>query len=204
VELHLISNGKQRMEEFCDIASLIQDYVSYFHIRERTWTAKDIYETVKLLAAKGVPLSKIIINDRIDVGVAMKVAGVQLAYHSMPTSLVKATFPTIRIGSSIHSLEDLKIAEESGANFVLYGHIFETTSKPGLPAKGLTELRNITKNASIPVIAIGGIKPHNIRKVIEAGVAGVAIMSGILEARNPLEAVKTYSSILLGKKGGQL
>jgi thiazole tautomerase (transcriptional regulator TenI) len=194
VELHLISNGKQRMEEFCDIAASIHEYVSYFHIRERTWTAKGIYESVKLLVAKGVPLSKIIINDRVDVGVAMRVAGVQLAYHSMPASLVKTTFPTIRIGSSIHSLEDLKRAEEWRADFVLYGHIFETASKPGFPAKGLIELRKVTENARIPVIAIGGIKPHNIRKVLEAGAAGVAVMSGILEAENPLEAVKTYSS----------
>ncbi len=151
---------------------------------------------VELLIDKKVPPSKIIINDRVDVAYISNVKGVHLAYHSLPVETVKLKFADLTVGCSVHSLEEAQIAEQQGADYVIFGHVYSTQSKPGLIPKGLEQLSFISELISIPVIAIGGIKPTNSRDVIVAGAQGIAVMSGILEAEDPLEAVQQYRSYL--------
>ncbi|MFC4322114.1 thiamine phosphate synthase [Litchfieldia salsa] len=195
-ELHIISTGNQTPQAFCEIARLIQNDVSYFHIREKSFTAKEFYDTVMLLVEGGISLSKIILNDRVDVACVTGVSGVQLAYHSLKASLVKKSFPNLRIGSSVHSVEELTSAQNEGADYVFFGHIYPTTSKPGLPGRGVKELRIITEVSKVPVIAIGGINPSHVKEIIDAGASGIALMSGVLEANNPVKMVKEYASKL--------
>ncbi|MCH1627075.1 thiazole tautomerase TenI [Fredinandcohnia quinoae] len=197
-ELHIISTGKQSIEKFVKIAGQIHEYADYFHIREKHLNARQLSEVIDLLTVKGVPLSKIIVNDRVDVAVIQGISGVQLAYHSLDVKVVKQFFPRLKVGKSTHSNQEVKSAYESGADFGLFGHIFTTTSKPGLEPKGIVELATISKNTSLPIIAIGGIKPNHVRDVIQAGASGIAIMSGVLEANNPLQAVKEYACELEG------
>jgi len=195
-KLHVISTGKQKPELLAEIIGSIHPYIDAIHIREKTKTAKEIYELVRLLLDKKVPLSKIIINDRVDVAYVSKVGGVQLAYHSLSTDIVKKQFPSLRVGCSIHSVDEARFAREQGADYVIYGHVFPTQSKQGLVAKGLERLEIVSNSVVIPVFAIGGITPSNVREVIKAGAKGIAVMSGILEAENPLEAVKEYNQNL--------
>lgn len=191
-ELHVISTGKQEPQQLAEIVGQIHPYIDAIHIREKTKTANEIYEIVKLLTDQKVPLSKIIINDRVDVAFALKVAGVQLAYHSLPVEIVKKQFTSLRVGSSVHSIDEGLTAQELGADYVIFGHVFPTQSKTGLVTKGLNQLELVAHHVLIPVLAIGGIKPTNIRGVIDAGAQGIAVMSGVLEAENPLAAVKEY------------
>ncbi|MBD8067757.1 thiazole tautomerase TenI [Bacillus sp. PS06] len=191
-EIHIISTGKQGPEEFCEIASLIHHNVTYIHIREKTYTARQLFDMVMLLNEANVPLSKIILNDRVDVADVTGVSGVQLAYHSLSAASVKKRFPHLRIGCSVHSLAELTKAQLDGADYVLFGHIYETHSKPGLLAKGVSELRRIVNQSSIPVIAIGGIKPLHVKDILETGASGIAVMSGVLEAKDPLQAMHEY------------
>lgn len=195
-KLHIISTGKQKPEQLAEIIGVIHPYIDFIHLREKTKRAKEVYEMVELLADKKVPLSKIMINDRVDVACATNVKGVQLAYHSLPVEIVKRKFADLTVGCSVHSIEEAKIAEQQGADYVIFGHVYSTQSKPGLIPKGIEQLCAISESVSIPVIAIGGITPANSREVIEAGAQGVAVMSGILEAEDPLEAVKQYRSYL--------
>ena len=190
--LHIISTGKQKPEELAEIAGRIHPYIDAIHIREKAKTAKEIYEMVNLLTDQNVPLSKIIINDRVDVAFVSKVGGVQLAYHSLPVDIVKKQFTSLRVGCSVHSLEEVQTAQELGADYVIFGHVFPTQSKPGLVPRGLKQLELVAHHVSIPVLAIGGIKPANVREVIETGAQGIAVMSGVLEAEDPLETVKEY------------
>jgi thiazole tautomerase (transcriptional regulator TenI) len=195
-ELHIISTGKQHIEKFVEIASDIQEYVDFFHLREKQMSASQLYQAATLLNQKKIPLSKIIINDRVDVALALKVYGVQLTFHSLEVKVVKEVFPAIRVGSSIHSFEEAKAAVHNGADFAIYGHIFETNSKLGLPPKGVEELQKITMNCGLPIIAIGGITPLNCKSVLNAGAKGIAAMSGVLESGNPIQAVKKYARSL--------
>ncbi|MGP4079872.1 thiazole tautomerase TenI [Pseudalkalibacillus sp. R45] len=191
-ELHVLSTGSQPIETISEIAGAIHAHIDFIHIREKTWTAKDYVKAIEQMTENGVPLEKIIVNDRVDVAVAMKAGGVQLAHHSLEVARVRESFPLVKIGCSVHSVEEAVKAQEAGADYVIYGHIFETASKPGLEPRGLKQLDVLCREADLPVIAIGGIKPENTAEVLEAGAAGVAVMSGVLNAEDPLEAVKMY------------
>jgi thiazole tautomerase (transcriptional regulator TenI) len=195
-ELHIVSNGKMPMDKLSEIIMEIHPYITAIHIREKQKSAQEIYQTVQLFTEKNIPLSKIIINDRVDVAFVTGAAGVQLASHSLDPSIIKANFPGLFLGCSIHSLEEGQKALQSGADYVLYGHVFSTKSKPGLLPRGLEELNRLTRLLDIPVIAIGGITPENTRQVISAGAKGIAVMSGTLEAHDPLAAVKAYQNEL--------
>lgn len=195
-ELHIISTGTQTIETFAEIAGSIQEYVDYFHLREKQMNANQLYLAVNLLKAKGIPLSKIIINDRVDVAWAAHSYGVQLPHHSLEVAVVKKAFPGLRVGCSVHSYHEAKEAEQNRANFAMYGHIFQTNSKPGINPRGIGELREITRDLELPIIAIGGIKPSNCEEVLRAGAKGIGVMSGILLADDPLKEAKAYSMVL--------
>lgn len=194
-ELHIISNGKMPMAQLCEILVEIHPFVTAIHLREKQKTARELFQAVELFTKTDIPLSKIIINDRVDVSCITRSAGVQLAFHSLEAAIVKSTFPQLRVASSIHSYEEGQKALEDGADYVLYGHVFSTQSKRGMEPKGLEELRRITQ-LPIPVIAIGGITPENTHQVLQAGAQGIAVMSGVLDAYNPLSAVRAYVKAL--------
>lgn len=81
------------------------------------------------------------------------------------------------LGISTHSLEQLAEAQECGADYVFYGHVFATDCKKGVAPRGVSSLREICKAAEVPVYAIGGISPENALWAVEAGAAGVCVMS---------------------------
>lgn len=200
-QLHVISDGKLTLKAFADIAGKINPFIDRFHLREKKLTAKEIAAGVEMLLNKGIPSEKIVVNDRADVAWSYNTC-VQLAYHSLPIALVKQQFPGITAGCSVHSYSDALEAVREGADFLLYGHIFETQSKEGLPGKGLHELTAIKENVKIPVIVIGGIKPSNVESAISAGADGAAVMSGILQSNDPFHAAWCYSQKI--NQGGTL
>lgn len=195
-ELHIISTDKQPPQQLAEIISRIHHEVDFIHLREKSKTAREVVELVKLLVNENVPLSKIIINDRVDIAVASNVKGVQLAYHSLPVDCVKRNFTNLTIGCSVHAIEEARFAEKKGADYLVCGHIYSTSSKTGLIPKGLELLKNVSESVSIPVIAIGGITPVNTGDVIGSGAKGIAVMSGIFEAKDPLLAARSYRSCL--------
>ena len=84
------------------------------------------------------------------------------------------------LGTSCHSLEDVREAERLGCSYLIAGHIYATTCKPGLPPRGLAFLREVTAAAELPVYAIGGITPARLREVLAAGAAGGCAMSSMM------------------------
>ncbi len=191
-ELHIISTGSQSAAEFSEIVSMIHEQVDFIHIRERSWTAKEHMKAVERLVNNGVPLGKIIINDRVDIAIVSEAEGVQLANHSLEVSVVRESFPLLKIGRSVHTLEEALKVQNEGADYIIFGHIFETDSKPDLEPRGVKVLEILAQRISIPVIAIGGIKPENTVDVLNTGARGIAVMSGILKAENPLKSVRAY------------
>ncbi|KIL50909.1 thiamine phosphate synthase [Jeotgalibacillus campisalis] len=194
-QLHVLSTGGQPPDQWIEIAGYVHNAMDYFHIREKRATASQLLEWVDLLLKQGVPADKIVINDRVDVALARSLS-VQLAYHSLPVNEVKKLNSGIRSGVSIHSQKEAMQAAALGADLVFFGHIYETDSKPGLPPKGTEALLPTVKACSVPVIAIGGIKPHHVPLIKKTGAAGIAVQSGIMNAKDPLEAITAY------RKGG--
>ncbi len=86
-----------------------------------------------------------------------------------------------RLGTSCHSLEDVREAEQLGCSYLIAGHIYETTCKPGLPPRGLRFLREAAASTAVPVYAIGGITPERLPEVLAAGAAGGCAMSSLMQ-----------------------
>ncbi len=149
-------------------------------------------EAIDRLLSQGVPSEKIIVNNRIAVAHVTGVRGVQLTHQSIGLPKVKNYYDHLRIGCSVHSTDEAINAADHGADYLVYGHIFESGSKPGLAPRGLKNLQDVAESTTVPVIAIGGITPENTRDVLAAGASGIAVLSGVLLARNPLEAVRSY------------
>lgn len=195
-ELHIISTGKQPLGQLIEIMSTIHPYIDGVHLREKHLSACQLFKLVQDLAEKGVPRSKIYINDRVDVALTAQTKGIQLTYQSLDSEIVKRKFPTLRVGCSVHSIDEAVEKEKRGADFLIYGHVFETASKPGLPPRGINHLARVCDSVSIPVLAIGGIHLDNLQRVLRTNAGGIAVMSGVLVSANPKKAAQDYYRLL--------
>jgi thiamine-phosphate pyrophosphorylase len=164
--------------------------VKAIQLREKDLSGRDLFSLAershKLCQAYDAAL---FINDRVDVAMAVDAAGVQLSQTSLPVITTRAVMgPQKIIGVSTHSLREAKEAEQNGADFVLFGPVYFTASKAAYGApQGLPALKTIVDNISLPVYAIGGIKPENIESTKKLGVRGVALISAIVSAESPKE-----------------
>ncbi|KGX86528.1 transcriptional regulator [Pontibacillus marinus BH030004 = DSM 16465] len=192
MEFHLVSNGRMHLNEFSKIAGRVAPYVDFIHIREKHRSAQDITSAINKLKEESIPSENIIVNDRVDIASVEGVRGVQLAYHSIGIKEVRKHFPQFRIGKSVHSVMEAQEAETDGADYVLFGHIFSSNSKPGLMPKGVEALKDVVDATSIPVIAIGGITPQNVHEIRRTGAKGIAVMSGLLDAHDPYQMAQEY------------
>ncbi|WP_214848464.1 thiamine phosphate synthase [Exiguobacterium sp. s138] len=194
-QLHLMTTGKQRPDILEQLLPELALSVDRIHLREPLWSAKELVVCIETLVRRGVKTEQLIVHDRLDVAVVTG-TGVQLTTRSIPVDLVRHRFPELVIGQSVHSLTEAIAAEQAGADYVLYGHIFETGSKPGVPPRGLDALKQVVDWTSIPVIAIGGITPDNLPDILATGCAGGAVLSGILGQASPVEAANRFQAVM--------
>ena len=193
--LHLMTTGRQGRETLERTLPELAMRVDRIHLREPLWSARELVACIELLKQRGVPAERLIVHDRLDVALVTGI-GIQLTTRSIPVDRVRSRFPELRIGQSVHSLTEVAAAEQAGADYMMFGHIFETDSKPGVPPRGLHALKQIVDQTTIPVIAIGGIKPDNLQEVLATGCSGVAVLSGILGQAIPLEAADRFREVM--------
>jgi thiazole tautomerase (transcriptional regulator TenI) len=201
-QLHLITNGRQSLDDVSGrFRSLSDEAIGAFdvlHIREKHRPAREQTEWFRALRTL-LPDKAIFINDRLDAAWAVHADGVQLAWHSLPPEQARLLLPIISvIGCSVHSPEEALAAQLGGADYVLFGHVYQTTSKEGLPARGLAALQETVQAVSIPVIAIGGITANRVPDVLNTGCAGVAVMSAFFEAPDATAELLTFRRALDG------
>jgi thiamine-phosphate pyrophosphorylase len=168
--------------------------VKAIQLREKDLDGKELFE----LAEKGRQLcgrydARLLINDRIDVALAVGTDGVQLGETSIPVETARNLLgPQKLIGASIHALAEATDAERNGADFILFGPVYFTPSKAAYgPPQGLTALKEIVEKISLPVYAIGGIKLENLEETKRTGVGGVALISAIISSDNPKAATQS-------------
>ena len=140
----------------------------------------------------------LIVNDRVDVALATGADAVQRTGTSLPLEDIRAIAGArLRVGASVHSLEDAIEAEAKGADWLVFGPLFDTPSKRAYgPPQGLDALAKVTGRVRVPVIAIGGITPIRVREVRSAGAHGVAAIAAILAAPSPGDAVRRFLEAL--------
>lgn len=152
--------------------------VSLFQIREKALSTRVLYELVtraaKMTRDTG---TRLLVNDRFDVARAAGADGVQLTSVSLPPRVVREICGAeFLIGASTHSLDTARAARDGGADFVVFGPVFETESKRAYgPPQGLAKLQQVTNALrGFPVIAIGGITLDNAAECFGAGASGIA------------------------------
>lgn len=101
-----------------------------------------------------------------------------------------------RIGVSVHSVEEARLAEQWGASCLTAGHIYTTDCKKGLPGRGTSFLAEVCRAVNIPVYAIGGVTPGRVTELLLAGAQGVCVMSELMGCSHPAEHVKAYKVCL--------
>lgn len=197
--LHVITDGKTPLDGVCARLRQIRDGVDYVHLREKHRPAGEQWAwACRLAAALGDP-KRLIVNDRVDVARALGAFGAHLPAHGLPPSAARRVLRSEQaVGVSVHSAEEAEAAEAQGADYVLFGHVFATGSKPGLPPRGLEALRDVVERVTIPVIAIGGITVENVGAVLETGCAGIAVMSTVWSADRPAAVVSALREVMAG------
>ena len=177
----------------------IKDVVDYVHIREKSKTPNQVLSLLKLLEEGDVKKEKIVLNDRLDIALLRQIPNIHLPSQGLPVKEVKSQFPYMQVGRSVHALDEAIQAEKDGADYVLYGHCFETNSKRGLAPNGINTISELKKELEIPVYAIGGITPTRVEVLQTLKADGIAVMSGIFSAKNVRESALNF----LMKNGGK-
>ncbi|MBI2190496.1 MAG: thiamine phosphate synthase [Planctomycetes bacterium] len=147
-------------------------------------------------ADAGIPC---LINDRVDVACALGADGVHLGAEDLPLEQARAIVGSEKIlGSTAHSLEEALAGQHGGADYLGFGTMFPTGTKPGLEVRGLEEIEKLSGRVNLPVFAIGGITLENLPQLLERGVRRVAVSAGILRAEDIRRAAEDFKKKLLG------
>ncbi|MFS0577468.1 thiamine phosphate synthase [Sporosarcina sp. 179-K 3D1 HS] len=192
MKLIAVTNDRLPVHELADVLLAIQHSVDAVILREKSKSAQELVQLIEHMDNSGFDRRKLIVHGRMDIALVCGIERVQIPGHGIPSPLLKSRFPQISFGKSVHSTKEAIVASQEGVDWVLYGHLYDTRSKEGLPARGTAELKEIVTALSIPVYAIGGIQPSHLPELARSGVAGVAIMSSIFDSDHPLQAVREY------------
>jgi thiamine-phosphate pyrophosphorylase len=150
----------------------------WIQIREKDLSARELLDLVRRAVALA-GAHKIIINGRMDIALAAGAAGVHLPAGSITVDRWRAIAPPgFLIGVSCHTIDEVREAEATGADYALFGPVFAPLSKMSdLGPRGIDRLHEAARAVRIPVLALGGITKENAQKCLDAGAAGVAGIS---------------------------
>jgi thiamine-phosphate pyrophosphorylase len=200
--LYLITNrqGLAAERTLIDaVAAALEGGVRAVQLREKDLDDAALYPLARDLRALTREYgARLLINDRIDLALAVEADGVHLGTRSLPTAEARRLLgPVPLIGVSTHHPEEIAEAASQGADFVTFGPVYFTPSKApyGEPV-GLEALRSACSVSPLPVFALGGIQPHRISEVLDSGAHGIALISAILSRPDPARAAREILSRL--------
>lgn len=177
----------------------IEAGVQAIQLRERDLPTTELLSLAQAIHAVSAPKSvSLLINDRVDLMMALNLDGVHLRSNSLPAHVARELVGLRRlIGVSAHSVDDVQRANQNGADYVVFGPIYDTLSKRSFgPPLGLATLTEACRRSSIPVFAIGGITCERVGEVRRAGAHGVAVIGAVLTRADIGEAVKDFTHVL--------
>ncbi len=144
-----------------------------------------------------------IVNDRLDLALALGADGVHLGQDDLPPAAARPLLrPGMILGLSTHSLEQARAAQAAGADYVAVGSMFPTGTKPDFQLVGPELIGKLRGEISVPLIGIGGITHDNVAQVIRAGADGVAVISAVCGAPNPEAATRRFLGLIDAACGG--
>lgn len=198
LSLYLVTDKSDDVEKFLKtIEDAIKGGVSVVQIREKTAETLDFYNLalkVKEITTKyNVPL---IINDRVDIALAIDADGVHVGQSDMPCEVTRKLIGTDKIlGVSAATITEAKKAQKDGADYIGTGAVFPTATKDNAPSITKQNLKEIVESIDIPVVAIGGINNDNASELTDTGIAGLSVVSAIMSADDPKKASEELLNI---------
>ena len=199
LRLYLVTNRYQdSVESFLEkVETACRSGVTIVQLREKNLTTNQYYQLAKevkeITNAYQVPL---IIDDRLDVCLAVDAAGLHIGDDELPVSVARKVLgPEKILGVTAKTVKRALEAEEGGADYLGTGAIFPTTTKENAPITLISTLKTICQRVAIPVVAIGGLTSENINQLIGTGIAGVAVVRDLMQA----EDIETKTQAFLTK-----
>jgi thiamine-phosphate diphosphorylase len=167
------------------------------HVRAHDLPARWLLELAEALSARQTETGAwLVVNDRVDIALAVGARAVQLTTRSLTPADARraaaATGRALAIGASVHTVDEARAASDAGAMWVVAGHVYATPAHAGDPGRGLDAVRAICQASTIPVIAIGGVRPDDVGPLRAAGAYGVAAVRGIWRADDAEDACVRY------------
>ena len=188
LRLYLVTNRYQdSLESFLEkVETACRSGVTIIQLREKNLTTNQYYQLAKqvkeITDAYQVPL---IIDDRLDVCLAVDAAGLHIGDDELPVSVARKVLgPEKILGVTAKTVKRALEAETWGADYLGTGAIFPTTTKENAPITLISTLKTICQTVAIPVVAIGGLTSENIDQLIGTGIAGVAVVRDLMQAED--------------------
>jgi thiamine-phosphate pyrophosphorylase len=187
------------------LAAVLAGGAEMIQLREKTWPSGTLFPVAQRLRARyhaaGVPF---IVNDRVDLALAVDADGVHLGQDDLPPGAARPLLkPGMILGLSTHSVEQAKAAQAAGADYIAVGSMFPTATKPEFQLVGPALARQVRPVVDVPLIGIGGITPDNVGDVIAAGVDGVAVISAVCGSPDPAAAARRFVAAIVAARGGR-
>lgn len=188
LKLYLVTNRYQdSLESFLEkVETACRSGVTIIQLREKNLTTNQYYQLAKqvkeITDAYQVPL---IIDDRLDVCLAVDAAGLHIGDDELPVSVARKVLgPEKILGVTAKTVKRALEAETSGADYLGTGAIFPTTTKENAPITLISTLKTICQTVAIPVVAIGGLTSENIDQLSGTGIVGVAVVRDLMQAED--------------------
>lgn len=210
-----ITNRGLCIDFYEQIKKIAKSNLNFLIIREKDLNDQELLElSLKVKEELKDTNIKIIVNSNIDIAKRIDADGIQLSFKDFVDNNDKLytenrinsiklvdNFKSIgnkykvnkMIGVSIHSYDEGLQAYKLGADYVIYGHVFQTECKKNLTPRGIEEIKTLSSKINIPVIGLGGIDENNFKEVIDAGAKGIAIMSSLMRSQNPKILIESIS-----------
>lgn len=205
LSLYLVTDSRGVSDEEFDriVEAAVRGGVTLVQLREKTCSSREFYDKAlrlkNILSAYKVPL---IINDRLDIALAVDAEGLHIGQSDLPYSVARKLLgPDKIIGLSVESIEDAKLANTLDIDYIGISPVFSTPTKTDTaPALGLEGAAQINALSVHPSVGIGGINRANVASVIKAGCEGVSLVSAIMSAEDPALASKELKGMILNSK----
>jgi len=194
----ITDNELSLMGNEADVRLACELGVKVIQYRNKNANTKELYNEAHKLRqiCKNYDNVMFLINDRVDIAIAVDADGVHLGQDDMPYPVARKLLGKKKIiGLSTHNIKEAKLAEFSNVDYIGVGAIYNTTTKKDVTdAQGVELIKNIKKSVNIPIVAIGGINMDNFEDVISAGADALCSISDIIAYKDMKDRIKKINN----------
>ena len=203
IDYYLVTDSNlSKKGTLSDVDNALKAGCRIVQYREKNKNTKDMIEEAKNIKKKCEGKAIFLVNDRVDIALAVNSDGVHLGQEDMPFETAREVLGNKKIiGLTVHNLEEAVEAEKSGADYIGLSPIFETdTKKDAGSACGIEMVKKVRKEVNIPVVAIGGINKENVGCVIKAGADAAVAISAVACSCDVYKEVNDFIRIIKENK----